>query len=176
MFHMLQKSSSWLVLKQFLENPTKKHQIREISRKINLATTSVKKHIEKLIQQNLIFEKKDIFKYYQANFDKEEFRFYKKINSMIMIRDSGLLEYLENQTSAEVIILFGSCAKGEDTQESDLDLYVQAPSKNLNLKKFEKKINKKIQLFFYEDINQVPKELRNNILNGIKLAGYLKVF
>lgn len=173
---MLQKSSSWLVLKQFLEKPEEKHQIREISRNIDLATTSVKKHIDKLIQQNLVFEKKDIFKYYGANFDNDDFRFYKKINSLISLKESELLEYLENQTGAEAIILFGSTVKGEDTSNSDLDLYVQAPSQKLSLKEFEQKLNKKIQIFFYEDINKVPKELRNNILNGIKLKGYLKVF
>ena len=45
-----------------------------------------------------------------------------------------------------------------------------------DLEKYEKKLDKKIQLFFSEDIKKLPTELRNNILNGIKLRGYLKIF
>jgi hypothetical protein len=33
-----------------------------------------------------------------------------------------------------------------------------------------------VSLFFEEHFNELSKELRNNILNGIILKGYLKVF
>ena len=176
MFQMLQKSSLWKVFKVFLEDPTGKHQIRKISKKINLATTSVKKHIDELIKEKLVIEDKDIFKFYKSNFENKKFRFYKKINSLEIIENSGILDYIENKTGCETIYLFGSLAKGEDTIDSDIDFYVQATEQNLDLQKYEKKINKKIQLFFSEDINEIPKELRNNILNGIKLRGFNKIF
>ncbi|MFH1511369.1 MAG: nucleotidyltransferase domain-containing protein [Candidatus Woesearchaeota archaeon] len=78
--------------------------------------------------------------------------------------------------SPDGIILFGSCAKGEDTETSDLDLYIQSSEIKLDLGKFEKELHRRIQLFFSERIEKIPKELRNNILNGIKLDGYIKVF
>ena len=176
MFHMLQKNNFWKVFKEFLEDPQGKHQIRKISKKINLATTSVKLHISELIKQNLVREEKDIFKYYKANFDNQKFRFYKKINSLDKIENSELLDYLEEKTSCEVIYLFGSTAKGEDTKESDIDIYVQAPETKINIEKYEKKLNKKIQLFFAEDIKKLHVGMRNNILNGTKLRGYIKIF
>jgi predicted nucleotidyltransferase len=176
MFHMLQKNNNWKVFREFLDDPKGKHQIRRISKKINLATTSVKLHINELIEQKLVIEEKDIFKYYEANFDNPKFRFYKKINSLDKIENSEILNYLEEKTSCETIYLFGSSAKGEDVKESDIDLYIQAPETKLNLDKYEKKLNKKIQIFFSEDIKKLPAELRNNILNGIKLRGYLKIF
>jgi predicted nucleotidyltransferase/predicted transcriptional regulator len=176
MYHMLQKSNSWLVFKEFLDKPNQKHQIRKISKNINLATTSVKKHIEQLIKEKLVIEGKDIFKFYKANFENKRFRFYKKINSLDVIENSGVLNFIEDETGSEAIYLFGSIAKGEDLDDSDVDLYVQAPEKSLTLDKFEKKINKKIQLFFAEDISKLPSELRNNILNGIKLRGFIKIF
>ncbi|MBD3248802.1 hypothetical protein GF336_02040 [Candidatus Woesearchaeota archaeon] len=173
---MIQKCSTWKVLSEFLKDPQKKHQIRGISKDIKLSTTSVKLHINKLIKAGLIVEKKDIFKYYIANFDNPKFRFYKKIDTLLKIEDSEILEYLNDILSPNTIILFGSCAKGEDIYGSDLDLYCQAEEKKLDLKKFEKSLGRKIQLFFSEDLNKLPKELRNNIINGIKLDGYLKVF
>jgi predicted nucleotidyltransferase len=176
MFQMLQKSSLWKVFKVFLEDPTGKHQIRKISKKINLATTSVKKHIDELIKEKLVLEGKDIFKFYKSNFENKRFRFYKKINSIDILENSGILDYIENKTSCETIYLFGSLAKGEDVINSDIDLYVQSPEQDLDLKQYEKKLNKTIQLFYSENINKLPEELRNNILNGIKLRGYNKIF
>lgn len=42
------KSSIWKVFEIFVDEPLKINYIKEISRKIKLAPTSVKKHIEKI--------------------------------------------------------------------------------------------------------------------------------
>ena len=76
----------------------------------------------------------------------------------------------------EVIVLFGSAAKGEDIKTSDIDLFIQCKERKIELEKFEKKINRRISLFFAEDFSDLSGELRNNLINGIKLKGYLKVF
>ena len=173
---MIQNCSSWKVLQQFLNNPLKKMHIREISRNVKLAPTSVKLHINRLLKENLIEEGKEIFKYYIANFDNERFRFYKRISTIMLIYESGLIDYLDEKCSPDAIMLFGSCAKGEDISSSDMDIFILGKEYKVALDKYEKILNKKIQLFFSKKINQLPVELRNNVLNGIKLAGYLKVF
>lgn len=170
MFQMIQKSSIWQVLAQFLEKPDKKHHIRAISRTINLATTSVKKNIDALISEGLVTEKKEIFKYYVAKRDQAMFKFYQKIHFMNVLEQSGVLDYLEDTTGCEAIILFGSASKGEAISTSDIDLYIQAPEQNVDMNMYEEKISRKIQLFFAED---VPDELKNNISNGLKLRGYM---
>lgn len=173
---MIQKCSTWKVLKIFLENPSDKHHIREISKKIILATTSVKNHLNYLMKKKLVIEKDDdVFKYYRANFDNPSFRFYKKINNQINIHESGILEFIEQEFNPDSIILFGSYAKGEDLENSDIDIFIQAKEKEVDLSKYEKKLSKKIQLFFAENLNKLPKELANNILNGTKLDGYTRV-
>ena len=174
---MIQKCSIWAVLREFLDNPLKKHYTRGLSRKVKLAPTSIKIHLDRLVKEGLVTEKKDdVFKYHVANFDSEQFRFYKKINWLISLNDCGLIRYLIDNCTPDAIILFGSCAKGEDTEKSDVDIYVQSREKKLDVGKYEKIINRKIQLFFSQDINKLPAELRNNVLNGIKLEGYIKVF
>lgn len=174
---MIQKCSNWIIFREFLNNPLKKWHIRELSRKVKLAPTSVKLHLTRLMKENLILEKKDeIFKYFISNFDSEKFRFYKKINCLLSLDDSGIVDYINDRCSPDVIILFGSCAKGEDTDKSDVDIYIQSNEKKLDISKYEQLLGRKMQLFFSEDINKLPKELRNNILNGIKLGGYVRVF
>lgn len=57
-----------------------------------------------------------------------------------------------------------------------MDLFVISKEEKLDLNKFEKKLNKEINIFFSEDFDKLSKELKNNIINGIILKGYLKVF
>lgn len=82
------------------------------------------------------------------------------------------------ELSNPAIIVFGSYARGEDTEDSDIDLYVETSSKKKpNLKKYEDRLKREIQLFVYKDIHKIKnKELANNIINGIALNGYVEVF
>ena len=65
--------------------------------------------------------------------DSTEFKLLKKIDTIITIKESGLIEHLENQCMPDVIILFGSASKGEDTIESDIDLFLLCEGKNSDL-------------------------------------------
>lgn len=67
--------------------------------------------------------------------------------------------------------MFGSASKGDDLEESDIDLFVQAPEKKIKLAKYEKLLKRKISLFFEENFSRLSKELKNNILNGNILKG-----
>jgi len=172
---MIQKCSNIRVLHEFIKNPSTPFQIRELSRKIKLAPTSVIIHLNKLQNENLVRKQKvGVYDAYIANFDEDDFRFYKKILNLLEIRESGLLKYLEIETTPDTIILFGSFSKGEDLENSDIDLFIQAKEKKLDLKRFETKLQRKIQLFFAEDLNKLPKELQNNIINGILLSGFAR--
>lgn len=113
---------------------------------------------------------------FKANRDDELFRLYKKYDFILRVKQSGLLDYIYDSCIPEVIILFGSASKGEDIEESDIDLFVQAKDKKINVEKYEKLLNRKISLFFEENFSKLNNELKNNILNGIILRGYIKAF
>jgi len=171
------KESLWKVFDIFVDEPSRIHYIKEISRKISLAPTSVANHIKKLESYNLIIKKQgERFFGYIANRENPEFLFYKRISNLIKIKESGILDFLWDKLFPDVIILFGSCALGEDIEKSDIDLFIQSPEKRLNLKKYEKNLGKEINLFYETNFSRLSKELKNNILNGIVLKGYLKVF
>jgi len=72
--------------------------------------------------------------------------------------------------------LFGSASIGEDTEQSDIDLYVDSKTKELNLEKYKKLLKRKINILYEEDFNKISPELKNNLINGVILKGYLKAF
>ena len=74
----------------------------------------------------------------------------------------------------KTIVLFGSYRRGEDVEESDIDIFLECKKENVNVERFEKKLGRKIQLHFQENFNAYPKELKNNIINGIVLSGFLE--
>jgi len=179
---VLQKYNRWKVLKFFFDNPIPidaGFQLREISRKVSLATTSVKQYLNEMVDEGLIIQTNHrLFKYpvYRANFDSTEFKLFKKIDTIISLKESGLIEYLENQCMPDVIILFGSASKGEDTMESDIDLFLVSREIKLDIQDFEIKFKRNINLLFSENFGELSNELKNNIINGVILKGYLKVF
>jgi predicted nucleotidyltransferase len=174
---MIQKYSRYRVLQLFFDFPRKDFHMRDISRRVKLAQPSVINHLKELVKENLIIrEKKGLYPTYGANRDTEMFKTYKKFDMIRRIRETKLLDYVYDSCLPDSIILFGSASKGEDIEESDIDLFIQAPEKKLKLEKYEKLLNRKISLFFEVDFSKLSKELKNNLLNGIILKGYLKVF
>jgi len=143
---MLRKDNLYRVLEVFFDDPLPQgigFQLREISRKIKLAPKSVKLYLEKLEKEKLIVKKEHrIHKYpvYYANRDNDYFKFLKKIDIQRKIKESGLLDYLNEKCMPDAIILFGSASKGEDIKESDVDLYLQSEEKKISPDKFEKKL------------------------------------
>ncbi len=174
---MLRKENKRKILEVFFDFPTKQFHLRQLSRMTGIAITSVRNYIDELLKEDLIMKiTEGIYPSFKANRDEELFRFDKKLNMAERINSSGLISYLDDVCMPDSIILFGSASRGEDLEESDVDLFVQSKEYKIDLKKFEKKLNRKISVFFEKDFAKLNKELKNNILNGIKLFGYLKVF
>lgn len=174
---MIQKCSIWRVFAVFAERPQKSFHVRELSKQISLSPTSVNIHLKKLEKAMLIVrETEGLYDSYKADFNNESFRFYKRIHNVVRLRESGLIEELENKLFPTAIVLFGSYMKGEDIETSDIDLFLLAEEKNISLEKYERALGRRIQIFFSADIKKLPRELKNNILNGIVIYGYLKVF
>ena len=174
---MIQNYSRYRILQEFFDSPRKDFQMRELSRRAKLAQTSVINHLKELLKEQLIIkEKKGIYPTFKANRDDEMFKLYKKNDLLLRMRQTGLVGFIYDSCLPDAVMLFGSASKGEDLEESDIDLYVQAREKKLNLQKYEKLLNRKITLFFKENFSELGNELKNNIINGIVITGYLKVF
>ena len=151
---MLQNYNKWRVLGVFFNDPLPEgggFQLRELSRNSKLAPTSVKRYLKELKAEGLIKESKHRtqgFPLYSANRENEKYAFYKKLNTLSLVFDSGLISYLSDLCMPDAIVLFGSAARGEDILTSDLDLFMQCKERKAELQRFEKKIGRKISLFF----------------------------
>ena len=174
---MLQNYNRYKLLKVFLDNSTESFRLRELSRMSKISPPSVLNYLKEFEKQDLIkrYEKRDV-PFYQANLDNEDFIQYKKLSILFELHDSGLIDFLWEKLSPEAIILYGSQIKGESTENSDIDLFIIGKEKRIDIEKFQKKLNSEIHLLFEKNPINLPKELKNNLIIGVVLKGYLKLF
>ena len=172
---MYKLSNREKVLKLFFDSPTKKFQIRQISRIIGLGLPSVRNYLLELESDNLIKKSPgQVFPFFVANRENRLFKCLKVNDTLLRIELSGLTTCLEN-IHPDCVILFGSSARGEDTEKSDLDLFIQSKPQNMNLTNYQNQINRKINVLFEPKASKLSLELKNNLANGIVLSGYLNL-
>jgi len=99
----------------------------------------------------------------------------KRTENLKMIYESGLIRHLEEKFPGSAIILFGSYSRGEDTASSDIDLAIIDAEKEIKLAEYEKLLERTIRLNFYKALGKIDKNLQENILNGITLAGTIEL-
>ena len=149
---------------------------REIALILKVSPTAVANSIESLKDSNLInVEKTKTINFISFNRDEPKAIELKRVENLKNIYLSGLFNYLKKELAGATIILFGSYSFGEDTITSDIDIaIIERSNKNLHLEPYEKTLNRKINLNFYKSWNLIHKHLKNNILNGILLAGSIE--
>ncbi len=173
---MIQKYSRYKVLQQFFDFPQKPFLLRELSRYTKLSVPSVRLHVKALIAEGLITkDKTGLYPSFRALRESPLFKLLKIQNIILRLYQTGLLNTIEKTTYPSCIVLFGSASRGEDNKESDIDLFVQTKRMKIDLSKFEKNFNRKINLLFEPDLKTLSPELLNNLANGIVVYGYLKV-
>lgn len=160
-------------------NPTAKLRVRQIEREMKMPLPSVIRYCKELEKEEIL-RKESVsgISAYTADRASKKFLIAKKLFNIKSIFESGLIEHIVKEYFNPVIVLFGSYSKGEDIENSDVDMYIETSKKqDFKLEKFEKIINRRIQVFNYRNINEVPNHhLSNNIINGITLNNFLEVF
>ncbi len=175
---MKRKDIKQTIKEYFFINPTSKLRVREIERTLKLPLPSVIRYCKELEYEGILaIEKTGNVNFYTAN-RNEAYLLEKKLFNIKILYESGLIEYLKQELSNPVVVLFGSYAKGEDTEESDIDLYIETPAKKqVHLEKFKKILKREIQIFPHRNIKEITNHhLANNIINGITVNSYLEVF
>jgi predicted nucleotidyltransferase len=167
---MVQKSSYFKTLEVFFTEPTNLHFVKEISRKIKIAPTSIKKNIQLLLKENLIIKKESKpFDGYVANRNNQKFIFLKKVYNLFSLEE--IKDFVQKNISPKLFIVFGSYSLGEDIENSDIDLFILSKIKKLDLTKFEKNLKREINLIILKDFKDLEKPLQNKVHNGILLSG-----
>ena len=146
---------------------------REAAQILNVSPTAVSNSTKKLKDSNLIkIEKTKTINFISFNRDELRAVELKRVENLKNFYISGLSDYLEKELAGSTVILFGSYSKGEDTNTSDIDIAViERKDKMLELEKYEKILNRRININFYDSWKKIHENLKNNILNGIILHG-----
>ena len=146
---------------------------REIAKALKVSPTAVSNAVKNLAEKNLItMEKTKTINFISFNRDNPKAIELKRVENLKQIYLSGLSDFLEEKLAGSTIIVFGSFSRGEDTKTSDIDIAViRRKDKLLPLELYEKALNRKINVNFYDSWKEINKHLKNNILNGVILHG-----
>lgn len=162
------------IMKFFLTKPTTEFSQTEIISKLKLAKPTAIKQLNFLESNNLILTKKiGRTKLYKLNRASHIARELKRLFNLT----SELLEnVIENLKQARKIIVFGSFAKGEDTETSDVDIIAIGEFKEKEVQssalKLSKKYNRKISIVTrtpeeYVRMPEAEKELWERVCEGV---------
>ncbi|MFQ5620485.1 MAG: nucleotidyltransferase domain-containing protein [Candidatus Nanoarchaeia archaeon] len=151
---------------------------REIAQELDVSATAVAKSLPKLEEEKFIIKQKSeraLANYITLNRENPLVIGCKRAENLAMLYTSGLVEHLTEKYAGRTIILFGSYAKGEDIHTSDIDLAVIGKEKKIDVQKHESILHKQIRINHYENLKGIKKELKENLCNGIVLAGSIEL-
>ena len=172
------RESSFKVAELIFNSPNKTFHIRKLAKEAGLSTTSIISATEELEKFEIVkIEKTYLTTNIKANLGADTYIFYKKIFNLYRLERYAIIEQLKRTFHPETIVLFGSFARGEDIEESDVDILIITNRKEveIDLDAYEKLLNRKINLHVLSSLEKSSSEFKNSIANGIVLHGYLKV-
>ncbi len=175
------RESTFAVAERIFNYPNKTFHVRMLAEETCLSTTAVVRSIEELAHFRIItVEETPLTKNVKADLGSDAYTFYKTIFNLYRIKQYGLIDRLINLYSPETIVLFGSFAKGEDIEESDIDLLILNAHQSTeiipeDITKYKKRFSRSINLHFLLSLEKSSSEFKNALANGVVLYGYLKV-
>jgi predicted nucleotidyltransferase len=162
------------VLDIFMEDPLRERHEREVMREANVSKGSANNLLRLLAEQDILTrQRKGRMVFYRLKTEEPTVRQLKALANVYALKE--LVDQLK--LHARKIVLFGSCAKGTDVKESDIDLLIIAlkkePAKR-TVSTFNQKNNKKVAAITLDtnEYIQLKKEdipLHENIERGIVL-------
>jgi predicted nucleotidyltransferase len=150
-----------------------------LAKNLDVSSTAVAKALGYLEVKRIILVKRDKLmnlNLIQLNRENSKIVHLKRVENIMAIYESGIIEELEESLPGSTIILFGSYSKGEDTIKSDIDLaIIGSKEKQLNLSNFEKFLKREIIINFYSSFKDIKKELKESLCNGIIFSGGIEL-
>lgn len=170
--------SVFKVVKLLFDKPNTVFHLRGLAKETGLSTTAVTRVI-KALNDILRVEKTAITTNVRVNLESKAYPMHKIVFNLCRLERCGIISTLEDKYQAKAIVLFGSYAKGEDVEQSDVDILVITNHKDIDLSKYvsdwEKSLNRTINLHILSSLERSSSEFRNAVANGIVLHGYIKV-
>ncbi len=160
-------------LKPFFEDCYREFSVREYAKIVGLSPPTASKLLKEYSEEGFLNKREERnLLLFSVNRESLELRNLSGIYWREKLKE--LIKKLDKDYYLPSIVLFGSLSKLEVNGDSDIDLIILSNfDKKSDLSIFEKRLKRKIQLFCYDSIDKIPKNLRNNILNGHILKGVI---
>lgn len=167
----------------FYAYPSKEFSLNDLIDNIGMSKTTANVVVTQLANEGFILISR-LGKTWRikANISHPHFVTKKIPFNLSMIYESGIIEWVKNNIpNARAIVLFGSYRKGDDIEESDLDIAVEVISNEppkilpgLTVKSLGYRENVKVNIHIFSR-NNIDLNLFANIANGFILDGFLEV-
>lgn len=132
MIQLYRKITQLRVLGLFVKNPYERYYLREAARTLRISPMTVKRALDMLVGDGLLVREE--FKarlLYKANMESVAFLHMKAAYNLAWLEGKCIVDYLkERLPGMSSLVLYGSFAKGENDEKSDIDLLAIAPQKN----------------------------------------------
>ena len=159
------------VLEQFFLYPTRKFHIRELAERVKLNPNTIINISKKLIKEGLIIRKKSkplVLLY--SNSEHKNFIINKRLYNIKKLYSIGLVDKLISfYNNPEAIIVTGSYSRGEDHEESDIDIVIITNNNKIpKISEYSRKLKRKVHILPL-NYKEMSKEFYTNLINGVKL-------
>jgi predicted nucleotidyltransferase len=169
------------VLLVFFNEPYREFHLREVARYAEVGSGTAKRYLDFYVEKDFLqMQRKANLALFKANVENPALRYMKVGYFITKVR--SLIDYLEEIYPNSSVVLYGSCARGEDDPKSDIDLLVISRKKaKADLNAFERKFERKITLLVYEPDEWDEKARKDRafyeriLIDGIAMKGNLPV-
>ena len=161
--------------------PSKTFHLRELARETGLSKSATSQAVSRLAAFRIVaVEKSDATTNIHADVESLAYSHYKLLFNLYRLFAHGLVEQLRQAFQPKAIVLFGSFARGEDFEQSDVDICVlsdRRPTPELQklLHAQEADLKRKISLHVLPSLQRSDAAFKNALANGIVLHGYLEL-
>lgn len=141
------------VLSFFIRNPSAKISYTDLRKKLKLAKATITKHLNFLLKEEIIkVERIGLNKIHQLNKENYTVKHLKILDNLLRLSD---IVEVGKKYGIE-IYLYGSASRGEDTEESDIDLLLIGKIKKeeilADIKKISDKLNREIKVAVFTQL------------------------
>jgi predicted nucleotidyltransferase len=171
------------VMYWFFDFPSREISLNDLSESAGISKTTANKVVLKLVEQGFL-NKEVLGRIWRISCNiSHPFNLFSKVPYHLqLIYQSGILDAIYKIIpNPKAIILFGSYRKGDDTEQSDIDIAVEVLGNDElkihelgKLEQIGNRKNIKVNLHIFSR-NKIDLNLFANIANGIVLAGFLEV-
>ncbi len=168
------------VLSIFLLEPYRELYLREVASQAKVSVSTAKAYLDSFVADEFLLKSNRAnLTLFRANMESLAFRHFKIAH--FLCQASPLIKRLKQKYKNASIVLYGSCARGEDDKDSDVDLLAIGRTEKIDLTDLERKLNRRITflIFSYQDWEDKAKQdqafYESIITDGLVVQGALPV-